>query len=490
MLFSRFAFTFFLPVGIFAAGIGNVTLQIDSIIQSSPAAQRGNIGFQFVDLQSGDILAELNSSKFFTPASNTKLYTTALALVRLGPNYKFETELRTSGPWSAGAASLSDLELIGGGDPNLSGRVLPYALHSVDMDRLAALKELASKLAAAGVREIDGDVTGVSTRYPGGRYPDGWTIDDAIYSYGAPVSALTLNDNAISLTVTPTSPGELAGVALEPSTGHLVILNEVTTDPSSNTQIQIARRPNSNEIKLSGVIGQNANPWREDVAVEDPALFAAQALIDVLEEQNITVRGVARSQYADGPTAPAGGTLLALHESVPLWEDLQVIQKVSQNLHAEMLLREVGHFSRGAGTLDAALAERDDFLQQIGISREGSGTALEDGSGLARQDLTTPQSTVNLLRYMWQHPEHDLWLRTLPIGGIDGSLERRFQNVAGAERVHAKTGFISHVNTLSGYIETDRHRWLAFSVMVNATASPESEIRTFIDRLCALFLNE
>ncbi len=489
MVFSRFAFTFLLPLSI-AAGAGNVTSKIDSLIQSSPVAQRGHIGFQFVDLASGEIRAELNSSNFFTPASNTKLYTTALALVRLGSDYKFQTELRTSGPWTAGTAALTDLQLVGGGDPNLSGRVLPYALHSMDMDQLAALKELASKLAAAGIREIDGDVTGVATRYPGDRYPDGWTIDDAIYSYGAPVSALTLNDNAISLTVTPTGAGQLADVALEPSTDHLIVLNEVITDASSNTEIHIDRGPNSNEVKLSGVIGQNANAWREDVAVEDPALFAAQALIDVLEEQNITVRGVARSEYLAGPVAGTGGTLLAVHESVPLWEDLQVIHKVSQNLHAEMLLREVGHFSQGVGTLEAALAERNDFLQQIGIGRDDTGVALEDGSGLARQDLTTPQSTVKLLRYMWQRPEHDLWLRTLPIGGIDGSLEHRFQNVAGAERVHAKTGSISHVNALSGYIETDRHRWLAFSVMVNATPGPASEVRTFIDDLCALFLNE
>ena len=433
------------------------------------------------------MLAELNSSKFFTPASNTKLYTTALALVRLSPNYKFQTELRTSGPWSAGKPVLSDLQLVGGGDPNLSGRALPYTLHSVDTDPFAAWKELASKLWAQGVREIDGDVTGVASRYQGDVYPDGWTIDDAIYGYGAPVTALAPNDNAISLAVDPTSDGELADVTLEPATDHLVILNEVITDTSSTTRIHVTRRPDSNEVKLSGTIGMTAGTWKEDVAVEDPALFAAEALIDALEEQNITVRGAARSEYGE---RSASGNVLAVHESEPLWEDLQVIHKVSQNLHAEMLLREVGHFSEGTGTQEAGRAERDKFLTEIGITREGTGVALYDGSGLARPGLPTPASTVTLLRYMWQRPEHDVWLQTLPVGGIDGSLEHRFAKIQGAERVHAKTGSISHVNTLSGYIETKRHRWLAFSVMVNATAAPESEIRAFIDHLCALFLQE
>jgi len=497
-LFARLAFSLLLGSSIFGAASDSVPPAVASLIQRSLAVQRGRIGFQFVDVQSGQILAELNSANFLTPASNTKLYTTALALVRLGPNYKFQTELRTTSPWTPGQATVSGLQLIGGGDPNLSGRVLPYALHSVDTDPLAAFKELASKLAAAGVRRIDGDVTGVATRYPGDLYPDGWTLDDAIYGYGAPVSALTLNDNAISLTVSPTAEGELADVALQPSTGHFIILNEVTTNISSKTDIHVTRHPGSSELVLWGTIGTTQNAWREDVAIDDPALFAAEALIDALEEQQITVRGGARSQYTESseastspsPAASSSGTLLAVHDSAPLWEDLEIINKVSQNLHAEMLLREVAHCSGGAATLAAGAAEREAFLRQIGITHDGSGFALDDASGLARQDLTTPQSTVALLRYMWQRPEHDVWLQSLPIGGLDGSLEHRFRNVSGAERVHAKTGSISHVNALSGYIETNRHRWRAFSVMVNATAGPDAEVRSFIDQLCALFLNE
>ncbi len=115
---------------------------------------------------------------------------------------------------------------------------------------------------------------------------------------------------------------------------------------------------------------------------------------------------------------------------------------------------------------------------------------LRDGSGLARQDLASPEAIVDLLRYMWTQPYRDLWLASLPIGGQDGSLEHRFGHVAGAERVHAKTGSIAHVNALSGYIQTAAGKWIAFSVLVNATDGKESEIRRFIDQLCALFLSQ
>jgi D-alanyl-D-alanine carboxypeptidase/D-alanyl-D-alanine-endopeptidase (penicillin-binding protein 4) len=495
MIVFRLASTLLLASSIIAAPAADLTREVTDLIQTSPAVQRGSLGFKFVDVQSGEVLAELNSAKFFIPASNTKLYTTALALVRLGPDYKFQTQLRTSGAWTPGQATVSDLQVVGGGDPNLSGRVLPYAVHSVDADPLGPMNELASKLAAAGLRQIDGDVIGVATRYAGDLYPDGWTIDDSIYSYGAPVSALALNDNSVSVIVTPSANGELAEVALQPATEHLVILNQVVTDLTDRTDIHLAKPGSSSELVLWGSIGTAASSWRQDVAVDNPALFASEALIDALREQHITVRGVARSQYSEPgeiPTqsGPSSGTVLAVHDSVPLSQELQLINKVSQNLHAEMLLREVAHIARGVGTLDAGRAEREEFLEQIRITHDGTGFALDDGSGLARQDLTTPESTVALLRYMWQRPERDVWVQSLPIGGVDGSLEHRFGGVIGAERVHAKTGSISHVNTLGGYIETNRQRWVAFSVMVNATTGPDSDVRTFMDHLCALFLNE
>lgn len=473
--------------------------RVEALLNAHPSVDRGHIAYKFIDVESGDVLAAQDSDQFFTPASNVKLYTTALALVRLGPNYTFKTELRTSAPWHPGQTSISDLQLIGGGDPDLSGRVLPYAVDSTDGDSLAPLRDLADKLAQSGIREINGDVTGVATRYPGDLYPDGWTLDDAEYSYGAPVSSLAVNDNTISVIVHPSEPGQLAAIELRPALNHFVILNQVTTSASNATHIQISRIEGSNEVTVWGIIGSRAAPWRQDMAVEDPALFAAEALVSVLEDRGITVRGEPLSRYRslnevpdplqEIPSAPAG-TLLATRTSVPLWETIQVTNKVSQNLHAEMLLREAAFATHGIGTLQAGVSERQAFLEEIGITHDKTGFSFADGSGLARQDQTTADSTVALLRYMWHRPEHDAWLQSLPIGGVDGSLERRFHNIPGADRIHAKTGSLSHVNALSGYLETAQHRWLAFSIMVNGTSGKEAEVRDFIDHLCVLFLDE
>ena len=153
-----------------------------------------------------------------------------------------------------------------------------------------------------------------------------------------------------------------------------------------------------------------------------------------------------------------------------------------------MLLREVAAARTGTGSLENGLKERDTFLSEAGISREGTGYAIDDGSGLARQDLTTPNSTVALLRFMWARPDREVWVNTLPVGGQDGSLQHRFRKIAGAGRVRAKTGLLSHVNTLSGYIETRGQGCIAFSIMVNGTAGHDADVRDFIDKLCALFL--
>ena len=180
---------------------------ISALVQRTPAVKRGHLGFKVIDLGSGEIIAQKEADTFFTPASNTKLYTTAFALSRLGAKYIFTTQLQTSHRWTPEQTMIYDLELIGGGDPNLSGRVLPYSPSSREGDPLNVVKELAANLFAGGIREINGDVTGIATRYPGNPYPDGWTIDDSIYGYGAPVSSLTVNDGIISLTVRPTPTG-------------------------------------------------------------------------------------------------------------------------------------------------------------------------------------------------------------------------------------------------------------------------------------------
>ncbi len=469
--------------------------QITALLHEYPAVQQGRVGYQFVNLATDNVLAQQNPSAFFTPASNAKLYTTATALVRLGTGYTFRTEVRTRGDWIPGQPVVDGLLLIGGGDPNLSGRPLPYLADAPEGDPLAAFKQLADEITRKGILEIGGDIVGVNTRYPGDAYPDGWTLDDSLYSYGAPVSALALNDNTVTLTLRPGQIGELANIEMQPFSSSLLVLNQVVTDASSSAHIQIRRPPGSNEVIVWGTIGQSVDQWREDLGVPDPELFAAMTLMDLLRERGVIVRGEPRSERqelndASEKAASAAGTLVAARESLPLSEALRIVNKVSQNLHAEMLLREAAYCRRGLGTLENGVKERETFLKEAGIAHEGTEVALADGSGLARQDLTTPDATVKLLRYMWARPEREAWLRSLPTGGLDGSLEHRFHGIAGAQRVHAKTGSLSHVNALSGYIETRQHGWIAFSIMVNGTVGQEKQAREFIDRLCGIFLEQ
>ena len=472
----------------------NAAEKITSLLNSHPVVQHGRFGYKFVNLESGEVLAAQNSSNFFTPASNTKLYTTAMALVRLGAGYTFRTEVRTLTAWSSGQTAVGDLLLIGGGDPNLSSRMLPYTADSPEVDPLLALKQMAGQIARAGIREIQGDVVGVDTRYPGDAYPDGWTLNDSIYSYGAPVSALTLNDNAAALILRPSQVGELANVETEPSLNGLIVLNQVVTGDSNSSHISFRRPPGSNEVVVWGTIGKSVDQWREDLGIPDPGLFAAEALTDLLRDRGITIRGEPRSEHRESNDVSSGprwssGTLVAIHESLPLSEAIRVVNKVSQNLHAEMLLREVAFCRTGVGTLENGTKEREAFLQEANVTREGTGFSLADGSGLARQDLTTPDSTIALLRYMWGRPEREVWLRSLPIGGLDGSLQHRFRQIAGSQRVHAKTGSLSHVTALSGYVETRQHGWIAFSIMVNGITRHEAQVREFVDQLCSVFLD-
>lgn len=457
------------------------------VADSNAVLRHGRVGYSFADADTGAVLASRDADMNFVPASNMKLYTTSLALVRLGSGYRFHTELKTTGSFHPGQSSIPDLVLIGGGDPNLSARPLPYQLEGQEEDPLKELRALADKVFEAGIREINGDITGVGSRYGPELFPDGWTIDDSNYDYGAPVSALTLNDNSVSLTLRPTRNGELAEMELRPSPSGLVVLNEVVTDTSKPTHIEFRRPRGSNELVLYGTISDSVSHWTEEFSVMNPARFAAQGLIDVLRDRGIVVRGEARSEYL---TPAPEGTSVASGDSLPLGQLIQIVNKVSQNLHAEMLLREVAFVRTGTGSLENGTKERDAFLAEAGVTREGTGFNSSDGSGLSRGDLTTPNSTVTLLRYMWTQPERDVWLESLPVGAWDGSLEHRFRHLSGSRRVHAKTGSLSHVNALSGYFQTKSRRTIAFSIMVNGTLAPESAVREFIDRLCALFLDQ
>jgi D-alanyl-D-alanine carboxypeptidase/D-alanyl-D-alanine-endopeptidase (penicillin-binding protein 4) len=482
-LFLYFAFS---P----ALSAADLAGRIDKLLADSPAAA-AFWGIEIRDLKTGEVVYSQNQNKFFVPASNTKLFTIALALNRLGPNYTFETRVVADRAPDRSGRIGGDLRLVGGGDPDLSARTIPYAPGPVTGNPLAAIEDLADQVVARGIRGVSGGIVGDDTRYVWEPYGENWSIGDPQFEYGAPVSALTVNDNAFVLRVRPgPRAGDPAELELDPPLEYYTIDNRVITVPRGGPrQVHFERLPGSFHVDLWGTLPAASAPDDLELGIEDPALYAALAFRKALEERGVTVDGEARAEHQyptrDGQAATAW-VELARRTSPPLVDDLKITAKVSQNLHAEMVLRAAGVARRGEGSREAGMAELKDFLASAGIPPDGY--SFGDGSGLARSNLVTPATVVELLRYMYDSPWRDAWLDLLPSAGEDGTLSARFTDGPAKGRIRAKTGSLSHVNALSGYAQRQSGEWLVFSIIVNNAGAPSSQVRGIMDRICNLIV--
>ena len=470
--------------------------RITSLLESTPAAQRCFWGLEVADLEKSQPLFRHNAERMFVPASNTKLFTTALALLRLGPDYRFKTVVMAERAPDATGRVVGEVRLVGGGDPSLSGRVIPYQKDAPAGDPLAGIETLAAQVVGRGVRRIDGDIVGDDTAYPWEPYPRGWAQDDAVWEYGAPVSALTLNDNVVTVSVRPPGrAGQPPELTLSPALDYYVIDNRIQARPGAERRIRLERLAGARQLRLWGTVStEGAGATRLSLAVDDPALYAATALYEALLRRGVIITGrpQARHRFANevsdpkagGAPRPSVGAELTRRESPPLVELLQVVDEVSQNLHAELMLREVARVRRQLGTREAGLEELRQFLSEAGL--EEASYRFEDGSGLSRLNLVAPTAVGKLLRYLDRSPHREAWVSLLPIGGEDGTLANRFDGHPEGRRVRAKTGTLSHVSALSGYIESRSRGRLVFALMVNNYNAASSEIRTIVDKICLL----
>jgi serine-type D-Ala-D-Ala carboxypeptidase/endopeptidase (penicillin-binding protein 4) len=455
--------------------------KIQTVLDTAARLQRGHLGVEIVDLATGAVVFASNADRLFVPASNTKLFTTALGLTRLGPDYRFHTTIVAGSPPDNEGRVAGPVSLVGDGDPNLSGRELPYRVDSPPGDGLQAIAELADQVAAKGVKRIDGDIVGDDSAYVLEPYPEAWGMGDALWEYGAPVSALTINDNAFIVRV---QPGDPAGISIDPPFEFYRIDNRVRA--GGPRKIHFARDPGSMQLRIWGLLPPNDPGLAEMLAIHDPALYAAAALRAALIRRGVAVHGeaVVRHALADEPAAPVTGFELARRDSLPLLEALRVTAKVSQNLHAELILRAVGRAKRGAGSREAGLKEMHGFLKEIGVP---AGEYLpNDGSGLSRTNLVTPAAVVRLLDFMYRSPNRESWMSLLPVGGEDGTLRLRQRKTAAAGRIRAKTGSLTHTTALSGYAERRDGTMLAFSFLANNQGVPAAEVRAVLDRICVL----
>ena len=464
--------------------------RVERIIAASPALARAHVGMRVVDLK-GKLFFERNARSWFVPASNTKLYSTSLALTRLGPDYRMTTRVTAETAPDSNGVIHGDVRLAGGGDPSLSGRAYPYEKDKEWADAAPGIDELARQIASRGVTRIDGALIGDDTAYVWDPFPDGWGIDDPLYEYGAPVSALTLQDNSFRLEVRPgDTPGEPADVYLSAEAGQVILVSEVTTAAAGErTRIRLERPVNTNELRVSGAIAAGVKPYSALLAVPDPALYAAQVLAAALERRGIRVRDSPRARHRLATQEPGldWTIVLAERQSPPLAELVKVVNKVSQNLHAELLLREVSRQGKSFGSREAGLTELKTFLETtVGLGKDD--VNFEDASGLSRLTLLTPEATTKLLVFMAASDAREAWIHSLPVGGEDGTLSRRFEGAAEKSKIRAKTGTLSHVSALGGYLEHPRRGRLAFTVLVNNYNTLSSEARQGIDKLVSALL--
>lgn len=469
--------------------------EIDELL-GRPIARQAFWGVHVRDLDSGETLYDHEGQKLFVPASNAKLFSTALGLARLGPDYRFTTSVVSNVTPSQDGIVAGDLVLIGGGDANLSSRVIPYdPRKAFEKDPMVPLAELARQIVESGVRKVEGNLVGDDSRYVRQHYGDGWSWQDTNWGYGAPVGALCFNDNQIEIFVQPDPvAGRPARLSLRPDIAYFGLENHTRTAATRTVAqgLEMEREPGMRSVRLWGEISIRSPGRTFSVAVDDPGLFAAFALRGELEKRGVTITGEVRSRHAwpwehnslkraSFPRKPPEGQRLASIQSARLAEGLRVINKDSQNLHAEMLLREVGFVMRNVGSYEAGLEELEDFLGEAGLNRQEFEFA--DASGLSRKDLVSPSGTVQLLAHMWNSPHRDDYLETLPVAGEDGTLDWRFSRTTARGRIRAKTGTLGHVTALSGYATTEDGRNLAFSIYVNNFSEAGSYIRSLVDRI-------
>ncbi|MEK7686475.1 MAG: D-alanyl-D-alanine carboxypeptidase/D-alanyl-D-alanine-endopeptidase [Verrucomicrobiota bacterium] len=428
-------------------------------------------GVKIISLDTGKVLFEHNAAKLLKPASNAKLYSGALALHRLGPDFRIRTSLyATARPDNSGMLP-GDLIIYGRGDPSFAAR-----FHNGEYGKI--LDPLVEAVVSAGVKSIQGGLIGDESYFRGPPLGSGWTWDDLQYYYGAEVSALTVQDNVVDLVFKPgQNLGEACRITASPETAYLTFSNRTTTVAAGGRRMINLYRPiGLNVVVVTGQLPSDDLGWTDAAAVHDPARWFVTLFQEALERRGIKVQGTLRTlNWLDRelqPLEPAKLVEIGSVESRPLAEMLGKMMKPSQNLYAQLCLLQAGarapratNASAFETTEEIGLRVLREFLDEAGV-RKGD-VLLEEGSGLSRAALLTPNATVALLKFMSRHPQADVFRQALPLAGVDGTLRNRMKGTAAAKNVQAKTGSLRYVNTLSGYVATAAREQLAFSIMLN-----------------------
>nr|WP_314528565.1 D-alanyl-D-alanine carboxypeptidase/D-alanyl-D-alanine-endopeptidase [uncultured Pseudomonas sp.] len=437
---------------------------------ADPALNGATVSLMVRDARSGNTLYQYNPRTRLIPASNLKLLTTAAAMDVLGPQYRFSTQLLSNGT-QQGERLTGNLYLKGLGDPTT---------------QLADYQALAAQLAGQGVRQVQGDLVFDDTFFDAERLGVDWAHDDESTYYGAQISALTVSPNtdfdAGTLLVTAKAPamvGQPVSVVVSPSTDYVQLSNRAVSGPGNN--YGITRQHGTNLLQLSGALapGKQSRQW---VSVWEPTQLVANLFERALAQQGIQVLG----RRVIGGVSPVTARVLAEHQSAPLQELITPLLKLSNNNMSEALLKTMGRKASNAGTAQAGVAAVADFMRRQGL--DPLTLSQVDGSGLSRRNLVSSQNLTDLLLATAKQPWFDAWYNALPIAGntdrmSGGSLRYRLRGTAAENNLHAKTGSMAGVSSLSGYITDAQGRRLVFSMISNNYLSTAAPIRALENRV-------
>jgi serine-type D-Ala-D-Ala carboxypeptidase/endopeptidase (penicillin-binding protein 4) len=449
-----------------------------SEVLAKPELSSGIVGIKVVSLDTGRVLFEENAGKLLRPASSMKLYTVATALDRLSPDYRFVTSVYAPNRPDAAGVVHGNLTIYGRGDPSFAARFN-------NGDYFKAIDDLASRIVAAGVKRVEGDLVGDETYFVGPKYGAGWEWEDLTWYYGAEISPLTINDNALDLFIKPgTALGQPAVITTGPPDPLLTIVNKVTTSAKGlKRQFNIHRGLGENTVTITGTIPLEDPGYTGAVSISHPGLLFIYLLRAALTQKGVVITGKSRTTgtvnqppILPDPAAVASQAApieITTMESPAFGIIAAQTLKPSQNLYTELILRTLGKLTPPPATLppmrqtseEIGIEAVKSFLRTAGIRPES--LVLSDGSGLSRSDMITAEATVQLLTFMSKHRYGEVFRTALPIAGVDGTLRNRMRGTAAENNVRAKTGSLSSAASLGGYVTTAAGEKLAFAIIVN-----------------------
>ena len=431
-------------------GLSALTTDLSQML--SKRIRSGQFGAMVTSLTRGDTLFAQNAGEMMQPASTMKLFSTAVALDRYGPEHSFSTDVLRDAAVGGDGTITGNLYLRADGDPSMSARFY----HDANLP----MSTLARSVAAAGVKRVTGDLVFDATAFDDRRIPEGWKTTYLGAAYAARVSALSLNENIVWVVVQPA--GKQASVTLEPMTTTIPVRSKVRLVGGRGGRI-VARRAADGGIDVSGSIGASSGPLRYSLVVDDPALFTAGALRAALQAAGITVDGAVKP----GKT-PDNAEKVASLPSPPLSRIVSEMNRESINIVAELLFRDAARASasNGVGTAETGLANLRDFMQKK-VGADPQQIRVSDGSGLSTLDYMTPRAMIHLLSYAHNGPWSSAFHGSLPVAGESELLRRRMRATPAQGNLHAKTGTTNTVVSLAGYVTAKDGEILAFSFIYN-----------------------